>query len=222
MSFVLGGRAGEVLHELPGRVRALRALVDDGARRVDRRRLAGRALRQRRDPEVDARRPGGSRTSHEPLASIAAWPCSKASPSASVIAASGMTLSFQIRSWRNWMPPAAWSVPSEASSCRRREMMSPPFCQTSSTTSSSPCRWSRCRSPTGSILPSGVLDRQLLARPRRASPSPTCRPGRGCRPRRTSSCCSRGRSTLRSRGSPNWPSGVVKSATAWSASCVRS
>jgi hypothetical protein len=30
-----------------------------------------------------------------------------------------MTLSFQIRSWRNWMP-AGWSVP-DASTCRRGE-----------------------------------------------------------------------------------------------------
>ena len=44
-------------------------------------------------------------TSHEPFASIAALPCSNASPlSAGQIAGSGMTLSFQIRSWRNWMP----------------------------------------------------------------------------------------------------------------------
>ncbi len=69
-------------------------------------------------------------TSHDPLASMAAWPCSNASPVSAETAGSGMTLSFQIRSWRNWMPPAAWSV-SRTVDLPSGARTSPPFCQTS-------------------------------------------------------------------------------------------
>src|SRR6476646_7023430 len=70
-------------------------------------------------------------TSHEPSASRAALPCSNASPlSVGHVPASGITLSFQMRSWRNWMPPTAWSDPSTVD-LRSGARMSPPFCQTS-------------------------------------------------------------------------------------------
>ena len=62
---------------------------------------------------------------------MAALPCSNASPlSVGQVAGSGMILSFQIRSWRNWMPPTAWSLPTRLV-LWSAEMMSPPFCQTS-------------------------------------------------------------------------------------------
>ena len=68
-------------------------------------------------------------TSHEPLASMAACFCSNASPVVAEIAGSGMTLSFQIRSWTNWMPPAASSVPSTVD-LPSGASTSPPFCHT--------------------------------------------------------------------------------------------
>jgi hypothetical protein len=51
------------------------------------------------------------------------------SPSASVMAASGMTFVLPDQVRRN-IPPAAWSLPTRLVLCR--EMMSPPFCQTAS------------------------------------------------------------------------------------------
>jgi hypothetical protein len=69
-------------------------------------------------------------TVHEPLISIAALPCSKASPVSAKIAGSGTTFSFQIRSWRNCSPPVAWGV-SRTVVLPSGARMSPPFCQTS-------------------------------------------------------------------------------------------
>ena len=141
------GRAREVLDELPGGVRGLRALVDDRAGRVDRREPAGRALGQRRDAEVDA---GRLERRHQPRAVGLHGGLLLLERVAGLGGDRGvghdLVLPDQVL---EELDAAGGLVGVEHGGLAVRREHVAAVLPHERRARSSPCRWSRCRSPTG-------------------------------------------------------------------------
>ena len=198
---LLGLRAGEVLGEQPRRLRGIGVGVHDRAGRVDRGRLAGRAGRELRDAEVDARR---LVRRHQPRA----VDLHRGQALLEGVAGLGedrrvghdLVLPDEVL---EELDPAGGLRPVERDFVPSSDRMSPPVLPHERGPGVLHVGRLGVQAPLVDRAVAVGVRGQLLADLDQLVPGPGVVRDTGSRPRRTWPCCSRARSTLRSRGRPN-------------------